>query len=116
MNIKPKKVNKSWGYELWLANDEENNYCAKILHIKAGEKCSMHFHADKHETFYLLNGTCTIDTIDTKTTTHVETRLYEGDCYVIDRLVPHQIYAVTDIDIIESSTFHRDSDSYRVWR
>ena len=30
----PKKVEKEWGYEIWLANDEKEDYCGKILFIK----------------------------------------------------------------------------------
>ena len=116
MKSKPKRVKKPWGYELWLANDEENNYCGKILHVESGHRFSMHFHSDKHETFYILNGSCVLRTIDTSTSVNVTLDLNEGDCYVIERLVPHQIEALTDCDIIETSTFHRDEDSYRVWR
>ena len=116
MKSKPKKVEKAWGYELWLANDEENNYCGKILHVKAGHRFSMHFHSDKHETFYILSGICKLKTIDTATTVNITTDLSEGNCFTIERLVPHQIEDLTDSDIIESSTFHRDEDSYRVWR
>ena len=84
-----KKVEKEWGYELWLANNEEENYCGKILFIKKGYQGSMHFHSKKHETFYILE----------------------------DRLKPHQLIAHEgDVKFIEISTFHRDSDSYRVWR
>ena len=116
MKLKPKRVKKQWGHELWLANDEENNYCGKILHIESGHRFSMHFHSDKHETFYILNGACKLRTIDTATSTNITLTLNEGDCYIIERLVPHQIEAITDCDIIESSTFHRDEDSYRIWR
>ena len=45
-----------------------------------------------------------------------EVILEEGDAYEINRLVPHQVEALEEADIIESSTFHRDEDSYRVWR
>ena len=41
MKQTPKKVQKQWGYELWLANNEENNYCGKILHVNSGHKLSM---------------------------------------------------------------------------
>ena len=116
MKSNPKKVEKQWGHELWLANDEENNYCGKILHVKSGHRFSMHFHSDKHETFYILSGQCKLTTIDTATTTNITVDLRKGDCYTIDRLVPHQIQAIIDCDVIESSTFHRDEDSYRVWR
>ena len=113
---RPKKVKKQWGYELWLANNEREDYCGKILHIIAGHKFSMHFHASKHETFYILKGCCMLGVIDTETAAQSTIELNEGDCYVIDRLVPHQVEAMTDCDIIESSTFHRDEDSYRVSR
>ena len=114
--MKLKNVLKTWGYELWLANNEKENYCGKILHIDAGNKFSMHFHSNKHETFYILKGACLLTTIDTETAAQVTTELAEGDTYEIDRLVPHQVETTTDCDIIESSTFHEDSDSYRVWR
>ena len=29
-----KKVDKPWGYEIWMANNEANDYCGKILFIK----------------------------------------------------------------------------------
>ena len=40
-----------------------------------------------------------------------------GDTFVLDRLTPHQLIAHEgDVKFVEISTFHRDSDSYRVWR
>ena len=49
-----KKVEKGWGYELWIHNDEE--YCGKLLYFKKGKKCSLHYHEKKKETFYLQDG------------------------------------------------------------
>lgn len=115
MQFEPKHVDKEWGYERWLANNLQHNYCGKILHINAGHKFSMHFHSDKHETFYILSGRCDLHLIDTETSEVSTIQLNEGDCYEIDQLVPHQVEAIDDCDIIESSTFHRDEDSYRVW-
>ena len=54
--FKPKEVEKCWGHEIWLANNKENDYCGKILFIKEGESTSMHYHENKHETFYVLSG------------------------------------------------------------
>ena len=65
---KPKKINKDWGYEIWMANNEEENYCGKILYIKAGHSTSMHFHAKKHETFYILEGVLELELICTAST------------------------------------------------
>ena len=112
-----KKVDKDWGYELWLANNEQENYCGKILFIREGYKGSMHFHNEKHETFYILEGKLKVDTLNTETTEKTEHILVEGDTFVLDRLTPHQLIAHEgDVKFIEISTFHRDSDSYRVWR
>ena len=111
-----KKVPKPWGYELWLANNLENNYCGKILHVNAGNKFSMHFHVKKHETFYILSGTCKLHIVDTQTAVENVKTLYRGDVVEIDRYTPHQIEALTDVEIIEISTYHYDSDSHRVWR
>ena len=116
MKTVPKKVNKPWGYELWLANDLENDYCGKILHVNKGHKFSMHFHVDKHEAFYVLLGKAKLRTIDTSNSVIQEDILHEGDVYIIDRLLPHQIEAIEELDIIESSTYHKDEDSYRIWR
>ena len=115
---KPKTVTKKWGYELWMANDKEENYCGKILYIKPGYSSSMHFHADKHETFYILEGELRVEMIDTETAEKTWQHLHEGDTFAIDRLVPHQLSPVGDspVKFIEISTFHRDEDSYRVWR
>ena len=37
-----KIVEKGWGRETWLHNDEK--YCGKILFFNAGKKCSLHYH------------------------------------------------------------------------
>ncbi len=77
----------------------------------------MHFHNEKHETFYILEGKLKVDTLNTETAEKTEHILVEGDTFVLDRLTPHQLIAHEgDVKFIEISTFHRDSDSYRVWR
>jgi len=112
-----KKVKKDWGYELWLVNNQKENYCGKILYINEGYKGSMHFHANKHETFYILEGKLKVETLNTETAKKTIYILEEGDTFVLDRLKPHQLIAHEgDVKFLEVSTFHEDSDSYRVWR
>ena len=51
----PKRVEKNWGYELWIHNDEE--YCGKSLVFpKEGSHFSMHYHLKKKETWYIQSG------------------------------------------------------------
>ncbi|MAH46885.1 hypothetical protein CMI37_13730 [Candidatus Pacearchaeota archaeon] len=115
--MKAKKVNKKWGYEIWMANNKKENYCGKILYIKKGHSTSMHFHANKHETFYMLEGKLEIDILDTQNIKKHTKILQEGDVFVLDRLVPHMLKASkSDVKFVEISTYHEEEDSYRVYR
>jgi N-acetylneuraminate synthase len=113
----PRKITKDWGYELWLANNEEENYCGKILYIKPGMSTSLHFHGKKHETFYILEGELDVEVVCTATTVKTNHFLKEGDTFEIDRLVPHKLSATgIAVKFVEISTYHEDCDSYRVSR
>ena len=114
---KAKKVDKDWGYEIWMANNKEENYCGKILYIKSGHSTSMHFHQKKHETFYILEGALDVEIIDTITTDKYVKTINEGEVLVLDRLMPHRLVPKGgDVKFVEISTFHEDCDSYRVYR
>ena len=113
----PKRINKDWGYEIWMANNEEENYCGKILYIKAGHSTSMHFHAKKHETFYILEGVLELELICTASTKKYKKVLNKGEVFILERLLPHRLIAKDgDVKFVEISTHHDDSDSYRVYR
>lgn len=103
---------KAWGGESWICNNEE--FCGKLLTIKAGAKFSMHFHRDKREVFWVLSGMLTLATIDTATAIKSEVVLTTGDIVEIPRLLPHQLTGLEDSKVVEFSTHHEDSDSYRV--
>lgn len=105
-------VEKKWGREIILHNDE--NYCGKLLQFNKGAKFSMHFHMKKIETFYVNKGKLVLKYIDTKdASTHLK-ELNVGDVIEIEPSDPHQIFAEEDSEIIEISTQHFDSDSYRI--
>lgn len=78
----------------------------------------MHFHDIKVETFYILNGKLRLSLLDlnSKDGEVFTDTIEKGFCLDLPRLQPHQIEALEDSDIIEASTFHRDEDSYRIWR
>ena len=115
--FKPRKVDKRWGYELWLANNEDHDYCGKILHINEGGRSSMHFHLNKHETFYVLKGKLRIDLIDTISGDKFAREVCEGESFEVPQGQPHQLFAYNEsVEFVEISTFHDDADSKRVWR
>jgi quercetin dioxygenase-like cupin family protein len=109
-----KEVEKSWGKEVWVANNKDANYCGKLLHVNKGTGFKMHFHDIKEETFYILKGKLKVTLRDTADRTDYSGVLEEGMCLDLKRLEPHAVEALEDTIIIEASTFHRDSDSYRI--
>lgn len=115
---KAKFVEKDWGSETWMANNELEDYCGKILHIKEGQSSSMHYHLDKHETFYILDGQLMVDLINTSDGTQYDPIIMsKGETLEIKRGQPHQLIAHEgDVTFFEVSTFHKDEDSYRIWK
>ena len=112
----PKRVEKKWGYELWIHNDTD--YCGKLLVFsKSGNKFSMHYHMIKDETWYVQKGAFQFDWIDTENGERCYTQIQEGDVIEIKKGLPHQLIALTEEAIVfEVSTQHFDEDSYRIYR
>lgn len=108
-----KIVPKGWGEERWLVNIA--SYCAKILQINAGLRLSWHFHEIKEETFIVLSGECyLIYGADPRIELAERLLLTKGSRFHIPPRLIHQLLAITDCEILEVSTTHHDSDSYRV--
>jgi mannose-6-phosphate isomerase-like protein (cupin superfamily) len=106
------RVEKGWGYEVIIVNNDL--YCGKILHFKAGAKFSMHFHMKKRETWYVTSGEFVFRWINTENADVIEEVLKPGDTITNFVGDPHQIWCKEEGDIFEVSTTHFDSDSYRV--
>jgi mannose-6-phosphate isomerase-like protein (cupin superfamily) len=105
-------VTKGWGSELIFATNDK--YCGKLLRFNTGAKFSMHFHADKDETWYVLNGKFIVKTIDTTNAETHDSVLVEGMVWRNLPLEPHQIICVEEGTIIEVSTPDSVEDNYRV--
>jgi len=105
-------VKKGWGCEdIWATNDK---YCGKFLNFAEGAKFSMHFHAEKDETWYVQSGKFIVKWIDTKTANVIEVPLAEGDTWHNPPLLPHQLICIEAGTIIEVSTADSIEDNYRV--
>jgi mannose-6-phosphate isomerase-like protein (cupin superfamily) len=106
------KVAKGWGSEdIWATNDK---YCGKMMHFNEGAKFSMHFHAEKDETWYVLSGKFTVRYIDTSNADVKEETLIAGDTWHNPPLLPHQIICIEAGTVIEVSTPDSVEDNYRV--
>ena len=106
-------VPKGWGREVWIANNEL--YCGKILEIKKGKRCSLHFHQIKHETFFLRSGRLLVRVKENANAMVIEEfEMGPGDCFDVPRGLVHQMLALEDAELYEFSTQHFDSDSHRL--
>jgi mannose-6-phosphate isomerase-like protein (cupin superfamily) len=104
---------KGWGREVWIANNDQ--YCGKILEIKKGKRCSLHFHKLKTESFYLRSGHLRLRVKESVSSAIVrEFDLYEGECMDVSPGLVHQMEALEDSELFEFSTQHFESDSYRI--
>jgi len=105
-------VEKGWGHEkIWITND---NYCSKFLKFNKGGKFSMHFHAEKHESWYVLSGKFEVYWIDTKDATQYCEILEKHDTWTNSPLLPHQVVCIEEGEILEVSTPDSVEDNYRV--
>ena len=99
-------VPKIWGYEKWLENND--NYCCKILSLNKGFQCSLHYHKNKDETFLVTSGHVRLEAGG-------EISYLRAGSFV--RIPPntlHRFAGIQDSIIVEVSTHHEESDSYRV--
>jgi mannose-6-phosphate isomerase-like protein (cupin superfamily) len=108
-------VFKTWGWEDWIVNNEERNYCGKILGVKRGKKCSFHYHKIKTETFLVQTGKILMRSSDGDDLGAAQSDiLVPGDVFDIPIGLRHQFEGIEKSTICEFSTFHMDSDSYRI--
>jgi mannose-6-phosphate isomerase-like protein (cupin superfamily) len=106
------KVDKGWGWEdIWVTSDK---YCSKFLHFNEGAKFSMHFHAEKEETWYVLEGKFIVSWIDTDTAERYSKEAVQGDIIHNPPLTPHQLHCIEKGIILEVSTPDSVRDNYRV--
>lgn len=104
----PRCVPKVWGNELIIVNND--NYCGKILLLNPGYQSSLHYHEKKHETFYVLEGTCYLEIGAVFQTAAL------GHLITIEPKTPHRFFNPTTslVKIIEFSTHDDDADSIRI--
>jgi quercetin dioxygenase-like cupin family protein len=119
MSLKPQicescTIPKGWGHEIIFVNNEK--YCGKLLVFKQGCSFSMHYHMIKQETWYVQKGEFLFTWIDTELGEKNSKVLHIGDVVTILIGMPHQLYAMEEGEIIEVSTQHFDSDSYRIYK
>lgn len=114
-----KVLPKVWGREIVFANFVGHGYCGKILDYDCHARSSRHYHPEKHETFFVLEGSGkaylwrdparALDEPDRSVYLNV------GDRLVIPPRMVHDVVAFGGgLKIVEVSTPHADDDVVRV--
>lgn len=110
------KVEKPWGYELWINGDNHPGYAFKQIFVKKGTKTSLQYHNKKRETNVLMEGTCLLHFKKNDKVSNNKVKSEDIDCIklkpisVIDvfPMTIHRLEATTDITLYETSTPHLD--------
>jgi quercetin dioxygenase-like cupin family protein len=105
-------VEKGWGNEFIFATNDK--YCGKLLKFNKGSKFSMHFHAEKDETWYVLDGRFEVRWIDTTDASEKFANLVPGDTWHNPPLLPHQVICIEAGTLIEVSTPDSIADNHRI--
>ena len=103
---------KGWGEEIWIINNEK--YCGKLLRFNPGALFSDHYHLEKDETWYVLEGKMEMYYYNLQNADRITVTLNKGDVVHIPPGRPHQIRALEASTLVEVSTPHREEDSYRI--
>ena len=103
MKIRPRRVEKPWGYELIWA--ETDDYVGKILHVNAGEALSLQYHEIKDETLFLFSGEMLL-WAGSSPEAMEELIMVAGDSFHVTPGTIHSIEGITDCDVLEASTPH----------
>lgn len=106
-----KTVDKTWGGEQWLVNNDK--YCLKALFLDEGGQCSFHCHHKKDETFMVVDG---IVFLEIGTYEGIEKTYFlhpESDPLRIKPGVFHRFTGCRESIMMEVSTHHDDKDVER---
>ncbi len=113
-----KRVNKPWGFEIWIADGTTEPYAFKIIGLKAGTQTSLQYHRKKLEHNFILSGVVRLH-YENKDTKKIQAtkELTAGNVVLVKPPAIHRVEAITDAVLIETSTPQLDdvirvSDDY----
>jgi mannose-6-phosphate isomerase len=100
--VESTKIDKPWGHELvWALTDD---YCGKLLFVKAGESLSLQFHREKDESWLVHSGRAELEMGEPGTKALSVEVVAPGAAFRIRPGTVHRVRALEDTMIIEVST------------
>lgn len=123
----PEVVAKQWGEERIVVNRRlgkgEEGYCGKIMVLRDGMRCSLHWHRRKDEVFHVLSGRMIVELsepgvahllehgIELRTSRCV---VGPGESVLVPPCTVHRFTGLGDCTFVEFSTPDDPSDSHRL--
>ncbi|MCF6175940.1 MAG: D-lyxose/D-mannose family sugar isomerase [Victivallaceae bacterium] len=92
--------------EFWIANEIDAGYCGKYMFVFDGQRCPMHRHKKKLETFCIVKGTAVMS-YDGQ-----EFEMKQGDIITVDRWKYHSFIGKGACLLLEISTPCIIEDNY----
>ena len=97
-----RRVEKPWGHELiWALADD---YCGKVLFVKAGGALSLQFHREKDESWLVQSGRAKLELGDAGSRVLDEEVIGPGAAFRFRPGTVHRVTALEDTTILEVST------------
>ena len=88
---------KTGHIEYWIANEEKEKYCGKLIFMFKGQTCPAHYHKKKHETFMIIRGKITMYLANE------DIEMVRGDVLQMSQNTLHSFTAMEDSLILEVS-------------
>ena len=97
--FEPRKVQKPWGSELIFALTDD--YCGKVLFVRAGQALSLQYHEVKDEAWYVQSGRASLELGTVGDERPLETiELLPGDALHYRPGTIHRVTAIDDTTIV----------------
>jgi mannose-6-phosphate isomerase len=100
-----KTVVKPWGKEEWVAHNKF--YALKLITLNEGHRTSLHYHHEKHETYYVDRGRI-LSWLEDESGKIDKKELSAGSIVEIVPGKAHRVEAIEKSALIEVSTPHLD--------
>jgi mannose-6-phosphate isomerase-like protein (cupin superfamily) len=110
---KVKNVVKHWGQERWL-HEIDSPFGFKVVRIRSGHRTSLQYHERKQETYFILEGEAVLHFRSDVDAPDQEIPFSAGSVAHVDAGSVHRVAAVTDIVLVEASTYDDGTDNVRV--
>jgi mannose-6-phosphate isomerase-like protein (cupin superfamily) len=103
LSVSEYRVEKPWGYELWLELNEF--YAYKLIHMEKGNKCSLQSHDYKIEANYVIEGEAEVLLENDEGV--MESKIYKaGSGWTVPLGRKHRVIARESYTALEVSTPH----------